>query len=51
MPLITGTVGNVGTVSFLGENIQRDWRGQVAANATWVKGGHSAKFGLEYNHV
>jgi hypothetical protein len=51
MPLITGTVGNVGTVSFLGENIQRDWRGQVATNATWVKGNHSAKFGLEYNHV
>jgi hypothetical protein len=51
MPLITGTVGNVGTVSFLGENVQRDWRGQVATNATWVKGNHSAKFGLEYNHV
>ncbi len=51
MPLITGTVGNVGTVSFLGENIQRDWRAQVATNATWVNGNHSAKFGLEYNHV
>ena len=37
--------------SFLGENIQRDWRGQLAANTTWVKGNHSAKFGLEYNHV
>ena len=51
MPLVTGTVGNVGTVSFLGENIQRDWRAQLAANTTWVKGNHSAKFGLEYNHV
>jgi Carboxypeptidase regulatory-like domain/TonB-dependent Receptor Plug Domain len=51
MPLITGTVGNVGTVSFLGENIQRDWRGQAAVNATWVKSSHTAKFGLEYNHV
>jgi hypothetical protein len=50
-PLLTGTVGNVGTVSFLGENIQRDWRAQVATNATFVKGNHSAKFGLEYNHV
>lgn len=50
-PLITGTVGNVGTVSFLGENIQRDWRGQVAANATWFSGAHSMKFGTEYNHV
>jgi hypothetical protein len=51
MPLITGTVGNVGTVSFLGDNIQKDWRGQLAANMTWVAGGHSAKFGTEYNHV
>lgn len=50
-PLITGTVGNVGTVSFLGENIQRDWRGQFAANTTWVPGGHSIKVGTEYNHV
>ena len=50
-PLVTGTVGNVGTVSFLGENIQSDWRAQLAANTTWVKGNHSAKFGLEYNHV
>ena len=51
LPLITGTVGNVGTVSFLGENIQQDWRAQLAANTTWVKANHSAKFGLEYNHV
>jgi len=51
MPLVTGTVGNVGTVSFLGENIQKDWRGQMAANMTWVLGGHSTKFGTEYNHV
>ena len=51
MPLVTGTVGNVGTVSFLGDNIQKDWRGQVAANATWVSGQHSMKFGTEYNHV
>jgi hypothetical protein len=50
-PLITGTVGNVGTVSFLGENIQRDWRGQLAANMTWVPGAHTVKFGTEYNHV
>ena len=52
MPLLTATaVGNIGTVSFLGENIQRDWRGQLAANATWVKGAHAFKFGTEYNHV
>jgi hypothetical protein len=51
MPLLTGTVGNVGTVSFLGENVQRDWRGQIAANGTWVTGDHAVKFGAEYNHV
>ena len=51
MPLVTGTVGNVGTVSFLGDNIQKDWRGQMAANMTWVAGAHSTKFGTEYNHV
>lgn len=51
MPLITGAAGQVGTVSFLGDNIQRDWRGQLAANAMWVKGAHSVKFGTEYNHV
>ena len=28
-PLMTGAVGNVGTVSFLGENIQHDWRLQA----------------------
>ncbi len=50
-PLLTGTVGNVGTVSFLGENIQRDWRVQFAANTTLVKGNHSTKVGVEYNHV
>ena len=52
MPLLTAsTVGNIGTVSFLGQNIQRDWRGQLAANTTWVKGKHAFKFGTEYNHV
>jgi hypothetical protein len=51
MPLVTGAAGNFGTVSFLGRNSQRDWRGQLAANATWVKGAHQVKFGTEYNHV
>ena len=50
-PLVTNAVGNYGTVSFLGENIQRDWRAQVAANVTGVFGRHSAKAGIEYNHV
>jgi hypothetical protein len=50
-PLVTNAVGNYGTVSFLGENIQRDWRAQVAANVTGVFGRHTAKAGVEYNHV
>jgi hypothetical protein len=50
-PLVTTTVGNTGTVSFLGENIQRDWRAQVAANLTGVFGRHTVKTGVEFNHV
>jgi hypothetical protein len=50
-PLLTGAVGQVGTVSFLGQNYEVDWRSQTAANASWVKGSHSVKFGTEYNHV
>src|SRR5262249_17239371 len=46
----TGTVGNVGTVSFLGENTETDWRGQVAASVTKIKGSHSFKGGAEYIH-
>ncbi len=49
-PLITGTVGNVGTVSFLGDNSQTDYRTQAAANLTALKGTHSFKFGAEYLH-
>ena len=47
-PLITGTVGNVGTVSFLGENIQRDWRGQFQRTRRGSPGAQR-KFGTEYN--
>ena len=50
-PLVTDAVGNYGTVSFLGENIQRDWRLQAAANLTGVVGRHTMKAGLEFNHV
>jgi hypothetical protein len=49
-PLITGTVGNVGTVSFLGDNSQTDYRTQAAANLTALMGTHSFKFGAEYLH-
>jgi hypothetical protein len=50
-PTLSTGVGTVGTVSFLGQNIQSDWRVQAADNMTWTKGSHTAKFGVEYNHV
>lgn len=49
-PLVTGTVGNVGTVSFLGENSQYDWRSQAAVNLTALKGTHTFKGGTEWIH-
>jgi hypothetical protein len=50
-PTVQSQVGNYGTVRFLGENIQRDWRAQAAVNLTVVKGTHTYKVGTEYNHV
>jgi len=50
-PLLTGQVGNVGTVNFLGQNVQQDKRAQIASNLTMLKGTHSLKTGFEYNHI
>ena len=50
-PLVTGPVGNVGTVSFLGDNEEHDRRTQAAANITSLFGGHSVKMGTEFNHI
>lgn len=50
-PTVQNQVGNFGTVNFLGQNIQRDWRAQASANATLISGTHTFKFGTEYNHV
>jgi carboxypeptidase family protein/TonB-dependent receptor-like protein len=50
-PLLTSGVGNVGTVSFLGQNIEFDRRTQAADSLTWSKGAHTIKFGGEYNHI
>jgi len=50
-PTVQNAVGNYGTVNFLGENIQRDWRAQAAANLTAIFSSHVLKFGSEYNHV
>jgi outer membrane receptor protein involved in Fe transport len=49
-PTVTNSVGNYGTVAFL-PTTQFDWRAQAAANLTAIKGGHTFKFGTEYNHV
>jgi hypothetical protein len=51
-PLVTNsTIGNFGTVSFLGQNFQFDRRIQAADSVTWSKGTHTAKFGAEFNHI
>jgi hypothetical protein len=49
-PLVTNTIGNFGTVNFLGQNIEFDRRFQISDNMTWNKNSHTFKFGGEYNH-
>ena len=49
-PNVTTNIGRFGTVNFL-STTQYDWRGQGAANLTWINGAHTAKVGAEYNHV
>ena len=50
-PLLSTGIGNDGTVSFLGQNIEFDRRIQAADSLTWSKGAHTIKFGGEYNHI
>ncbi len=50
-PNVTTSIGTFGTVDFLGENDQFDWRFQIADSMSWTRGSHSFKFGGEYNHV
>ena len=50
-PLVTNAVGNYGTVNFLGQNVQDDWRFQAASTVTGVMGRHTLKGGIEFNHV
>ena len=49
-PTVHSNIGRFGTVQFL-PTTQYDWRGQGAANLTWLRGGHTVKLGGEYNHV
>jgi len=50
-PLLSTGIGNDGTVSFLGQNIEFDRRTQAADSLTWSKGAHTIKFGGEFNHI
>lgn len=50
-PTLSTGVGTTGTVSFLGQNTQSDWRVQAADSMTWSSGSHTVKFGAEFNHV
>ena len=45
------TIGTYGTVSFLGQNSENDYRLQFADSVTWLKGAHTVKFGGEYSHI
>jgi len=45
------TIGTYGTVSFLGQNEEHDYRIQFADNLTYIRGNHTFKFGGEYNHI
>jgi hypothetical protein len=49
-PNVQATFGQYGTLNFL-PTTQSDWRLQIAESMSLTKGNHSAKFGLEYNHV
>jgi hypothetical protein len=49
-PNLQTTLGNTGNRNFL-PTTQEDWRFQIADSITWTKGNHTAKFGVEYNHV
>jgi len=50
-PTVSSNIGTFGTVSFLGENVQKDWRFQIFNNLTWIMGNHTVKFGAEVNHT
>jgi hypothetical protein len=51
LPTVSNTIGAYGTVNFLGQNVERDWRLQFADSISMQKGQHSLKVGFEYNHL
>ncbi|MGZ4815560.1 MAG: outer membrane beta-barrel protein, partial [Terriglobales bacterium] len=44
-------VGFYGTVSYLGQNEEHDYRVQLLDNVTYTTGTHTLKFGYEFNHI
>jgi hypothetical protein len=47
----SGAVGSYGTVSFLGQNEEHDYRVQLVDNVTHITGSHTVKFGFEFNQL
>ncbi|HEU5403316.1 MAG TPA: carboxypeptidase regulatory-like domain-containing protein, partial [Terriglobales bacterium] len=47
----SGAVGSYGTVSFLGQNEEHDYRVQLVDNVTHIRGSHTLKFGFEFNQL
>ncbi len=50
-PTVSNSIGAYGTSSFLGQNLEYDYRIQLADSVTWLKGAHTLKMGGEYNHI
>ena len=48
---VQNDIGRFGTTSFLGQTRTVDWRGQLAANASWLAGTHGLKTGTEVNYT
>lgn len=53
MPTVAnaGAVGSYGTVSYLGQNEEHDYRVQLVDNVTRMAGPHTLKFGFEFNQL
>jgi outer membrane receptor for ferrienterochelin and colicin len=50
-PTVTTVIGTFGTNSFLGQNEEHDYRLQFSDNVTYMRGGHTWKFGGDYSHI
>ena len=50
-PNLSSAAGNFGTVTFLGTNIEKDYRLQGAEGLTLIRGNHSYKVGFDINYT